>query len=202
MNEETCEDKNVLPKYKSWKFKDVQAEHKRLSLPYAVAAMNINGDLNVGVMLRTATMFSAERFFILGKRQWDRRSSVGSHNYIDVVVHPADTENGVIPRDQLNELMTAYGYFPVFVELGGTDLLDIKYNASNPKGCIDRFGELKYQGRNPCIILGNEHYGISKEYIGSDPCVSIDQGGVMRSLNVSAAAAIVIHHFYRLYKDA
>jgi tRNA G18 (ribose-2'-O)-methylase SpoU len=198
----TCEQHNVQDRLKSKTLYEVQAEQKRRSLPYAVACMNIAGDLNTGVILRSATMFCAERFFILGKRHWDRRSSVGSHNYIETVVCPSETQNGVIPRETLNELMDAYGYFPVFVEMGGVLLQDLTVSRRNiGKGWLDdRDGSWKDAGKKLCLIFGNEHYGISKKYIGDNLCISVDQGGVMRSLNVSAAASIVMHYVYQGYK--
>jgi tRNA G18 (ribose-2'-O)-methylase SpoU len=44
--------------------------------------------------------------------------------------------------------------------------------------------------RPPCLVFGNEGYGLPDSFIGNDQRISIAQRGVARSLNVSAAAAI------------
>lgn len=196
---ETCENYNVRDEYKSMTYNEVAAEQKKLSLPYAAAVMNVQGDLNVGVVMRSATLFGAERFFVLGKRKWDRRSAVGCHNYIEVHAVPAPIEDGVIPRDVLDELCLFYGYYPVFVEQGGYDLQDTVFMHGS---YLLRRSILQNTTRKPLFIFGNEQHGISKSYINGDLTVSIEQTGVMRSLNVSAAASIVLHRVYTQLNNA
>ncbi len=147
--------------------------------PFAVGVINVDGDLNIGMMLRTAVIFGASNFFIFGKKKFDKRSTVGAQNYIELV--KADIDN-------LEQELNNRYYFPVFIETG--------YETWDQNTA--QWLYLKESHRHhgtPCFVFGNEAEGISKELIGSNTAVSIYQPGVLRSLNVSAAAAIVMQRY-------
>jgi len=184
---------NVRDELKSLTVEELQAVHLRDRLPFGVCALNTTGDLNLGVMLRTASILGASDFIIFGRRKYDRRSSVGAQNYIKV--HRVDGLNADMSFNLYTfwETMTALNYFPVFVEqlpielraLGvyGPTLQTISW----PK-IIERYG----QGHHPCLVFGNESTGIPLTLISSGhPIVEIPQRGVLRSLNVSASMAMV-----------
>jgi tRNA G18 (ribose-2'-O)-methylase SpoU len=49
-----------------------------------------------------------------------------------------------------------------------------------------------------CLVFGNESNGLPESFLNSDmKKISIPQLGVLRSFNVSAAAAIVMWDFYK-----
>ena len=75
-----CSAYNICDEYKKMKLEEVKELQENNSLPFAVAAVNINGDLNLGSMIRTSVIFGAEKFFIIGKKRYDKRSTVGAHN--------------------------------------------------------------------------------------------------------------------------
>ncbi|MFZ9885150.1 MAG: hypothetical protein ACO3ON_06810 [Ilumatobacteraceae bacterium] len=75
---------NVLSDLQHLSVDELRELAKSKQLPYAVALANITGDLNTGVMIRTACVLGAERVFLFGKKKYDRRSTVGAHNYIEL----------------------------------------------------------------------------------------------------------------------
>jgi len=168
-----CTKFNVFDEFKSLTLDDVKAIQKSESLPYAVAAVNLTGDLNISNMVRSAAVFGAQEFITVGKRRFDRRGCVGAQNYIEIKHH----DDTLTALDQIME-----NYQPVFVEQGGEDLY-----------CKDFYGWTK----PPCLMFGSESFGLPQEYLDlaphyNIPIVSISQVGVIRSLNVAAAAAIVM----------
>lgn len=152
---------------------ELQDTQKKYSLPYSVAAVHITGDLNISNMIRSAVVFGAKEFIIIGKKRFDRRGCVGAQNYIDIVYYEDQTE-------ALQLIMESYQ--PVFIEQGGEDICS-----------VDFYGSTK----NPCLIFGSESEGLPKEYLeyaktSAIPVVSIDQIGILRSLNVATAAGIAM----------
>lgn len=143
--------------------------------PYAVAAINRDGDLNVGMMLRTAVIFGASEFFIFGDKKFDKRTAKGAHNYIKVVNCPDLTP--------LNTIIKQLGWTPVFMATSGKPLAlhDMK----------------RVLPHNPCFIFGNESKGLPRDLIPEDyeHIYCLRQPGVLRSLNVSSCAAIVMSRY-------
>jgi tRNA G18 (ribose-2'-O)-methylase SpoU len=153
----------------------IRAAQEAATLPFAIAAINLNGDLNIGVMMRTAVSFGAAHMFLFGQRRFDRRSTVGAHHYVDLVQIVCAPEGHAVPRPMFDAALAAHGYVPVFVEQGGADLRKFDFRST---------------AGPPCLVFGNEGYGLPDSFIGRDQRISIVQRGVARSINVSAAAAI------------
>jgi tRNA G18 (ribose-2'-O)-methylase SpoU len=159
-----CNDFNVKDCFKNYTLNQLQQYVKENTRPFGVGIFNLKGSLNTGNIIRTAAAFSAADFFIIGNRQFDRRSLVGAGNYINVVY-----------MEEYNiDIINSLGYYPVFIEQGGKDI-----NTFIPKG-------------KPLLIFGNEATGIPEKYL-TEEHYSITQTGVIRSLNVSSAAAIAIN---------
>ncbi len=148
----------------------------RTTKPFSVATFNLKGDLNLGVIMRTAELVGARDFFILGHRQWDRRSAVGTQHYINVEKHE-ECVDWATTRD----FLYTRNYVPVVVEHGGYDI-DRYIKAVTVDGNREWY--------KPCFIFGPEDEGFPSDWQAS---VSIKQLGVSRSYNVSAAASIVLY---------
>src|ERR1035437_6228520 len=73
---------NVADRYKQMSLEGLQKVCKDDSLFYAVCALNFTGDLNTGVLLRAASIMGANEFILFGRTRFDKRSTVGAHNYI------------------------------------------------------------------------------------------------------------------------
>ena len=181
---------NVHDKYKDLSLEELKKIQREETLPYAVCIVNILGDLNVGMMLRSACCFGAERFFIIGRRKFDRRSAVGAQNYMDIVrvkaidEQIASTFQVEVDSKKVISTITEYGYTPLVFETSGRDIQEMEF-------IWKQLGLAK-----PCLIFGNEGYGLPEDLINMVPekhRVAIPQWGVLRSLNVSAAASIAMY---------
>ena len=139
--------------------------------------------------MRTASLMGAERFIIYGKHGYDRRSTVGAHNYINIVKAGSIDREGSMEIDYsgLMPLMASYQLSPIFFDTGGIPLNEL--NMKEYDLYYHRFGY------SPCLIFGNEGMGLPSELTNGKRVVTIPQRGVLRSLNVSSAASIAIHHF-------
>lgn len=154
---------------------DKVLEHQP-KMGFAVALLNIDGGLNIGSMIRSAVIFGADKVYLIGSRRFDRRSTVGSHNYVLIDHIP----NGLPVLEKIKD----DGYNPVAIEQGGATV------------SREEFASLK----NPCFLFGSEAQGLDKSITDHCPCYEIHQYGVLRSLNVSSAAAIVLYEFSNGFK--
>ena len=147
--------------------------------------------------MRTSALYSAKKFIIFGRKKYDARSTVGSNNYIETIYIPDSFENNkkdTISSDVFKNTMENLDMIPFFIEQGGNNILEINWNMienSLPTG------------KEICFIFGNEGIGIPtpilnlKTHFNSD-IISIPQTGIMRSLNVSTAAAIVLWEYSKI----
>lgn len=162
---------NVHDELQKLSVEEIQAVQRRESLPFSVAAYNVAGDLNLSNMVRSAVAFGASKFYIIGKRRFDRRGCVGAQNYIELV-HIEDPFEALFYLNQ--------NYDASFVEQGGLDIT-----------CAD------FYNKNPCLIFGSESAGFPEDFLQTGafwgmPTYSIAQIGVIRSLNVATAAGIAM----------
>ena len=170
---------NVLEKYKANTVEENQAIAKSLTKNFAAATFNLKGDLNLGSIIRTAHLTGARDFFILSHRKWDRRSSVGTHHYINVEKH-----DECIDWKTTEDMIISKGYSPIVVEHGGMLLSEwIPF--------VTQHAYEQAKGLPPCFIFGPEE-GFGPDWPAH---ISLEQMGVSRSYNVSAAAAIVLYNW-------
>ena len=173
--ETTMYDFNVHDHLKNYDVPTLKDITDRDRLPFAVCIINLVGDLNTGIIIRTANLMGAEKVFVFGRRRYDRRSTVGSHNYVDVVQAGGFDDDGYVDPVKFHKLMTENNYTPVMIETGGA--------------CISTFSTDKID-KKPCLVFGNEGEGIHPDILRQGKIYSIPQRGVIRSLNVSSASYI------------
>lgn len=179
--------------------KDKSVEDIRKNQPqnnFAVCAMNLFGDLNVANIIRSSVIFGADRVYLAGRSNYDRRGSVGAQNYIDVVkLNYMKTEMEVDWIKVIEEIKND-GYMPIFIEVGGEDVSDY-FKSENY--VLDK----RYYKKGPCFIFGNEGLGLPSDmleiYKDEHLIISITQFGVMRSLNVSVAAGIIMYEYTKQF---
>ncbi len=185
---------NVHKRYDALTVPELQKVCENDRNQFAVCALSVTGDLNVGSMIRTASLYGAEKFFIFGRRKYDRRGVVGANNYIDV-----EAIEGLVKSDD-GELqgfddtwfwanMIASPYTPIFIEQGGHVLGTFDWN---------ELWKDWPPTHKPCLVFGNENRGIPDNIMNLDmyprsSIVTIPQRGVIRSHNVSVASGIVMH---------
>lgn len=178
---------NVIDDLKDLPLEELKAVAKARSLPFAVALANVTGDLNTGMVIRTSCVLGAEKVFIFGKRKYDRRATVGAHHYIDVEAYTLSRDEGqTFDWDEMLRVIRINGYTPVLIEQGGTVLSNLT------SSLIEEIGQV-------CLVFGAEDMGIPANVCATEQCFSIPQIGIIRSLNVSAAASIAIHHVASTY---
>ena len=171
---------NVTDKYKldrltSWTKDLIKKDLQSTSFPYAVMMENWLGDFNLSSLIRSANAFNARSVYYLGRKHYDRRGTVGTHNYTDVV--------HLSTRDQLLKLKEEY------------ELVAIE----NTVPSAVALGNAEYS-RPPLFILGEEGVGITQETLElCEKFVYINQHGSVRSLNAAVAGSIVMNEFVNNY---
>lgn len=179
MGEPTLLKYNVHTPLQALPVEKVKTLSEGLALPLTLMMYNLNGDMNVGMSVRTAVIYGCSDIYIVGKKRYDRRPEVGAKHYIRFH-RLASIQSSFFHEHKL---------LPIFVEQGGTPLEEFSFKPYFPK-------ELE-PGWKVCLVMGSESYGIPSEMlkeIGA-PVLTMSQYGVMRSLNVSVATGIVLYEF-------
>jgi len=186
---------NVHDKYKTLTVEELREVCVKESFPFRVCALNVEGDLNIGMMARTASILGVEKFYIFGRRKVDARSFVGAQNYLPIEKVAGLNKDGNLSLEMFKELVKKDNLLPVFIEQGGIAL---------ENGVV--FKKDVLSDKIPCLVFGNEASGIPMEFMkhwfGGKPSiiVSLPQLGVLRSLNVAATASIVMWEFSKVYR--
>lgn len=177
---------NVHTPFQELPTESVQTLSKACALPVALMLYNLNGDMNIGMSIRTAAILGCSDVYLIGKRKYDRRPEVGAKNYIRIhrqkeIVGP--------------EFFAEHKLLPILLEQGGKSLEEFSFKPFLPKKLEP--------GYKVVFIVGSEALGIPKDFINSmrgTPILSISQYGVMRSLNVSIAASIVLYEYTKQWR--
>jgi tRNA G18 (ribose-2'-O)-methylase SpoU len=171
--------RNVIDEYRYWTMEAIVADLDSKRHAFHVAIENWQHDLNIGSIVRTANAFLANTVHIVGRRRWNKRGAMVTDRYQHVLHHATVEE--FLGWARANEL-TVVGVDNVenSVSIDTTSL---------PERCV--------------LLFGQEGPGLSPEAIAaSDIVVEIEQFGSTRSLNASAAAAIVMHAWIREHVTA
>jgi tRNA G18 (ribose-2'-O)-methylase SpoU len=140
--------------------------------PFHVAIENWQHDLNIGSIVRSANAFLADTVHIVGRKRWNRRGAMVTDRYQHVLHHPSIDDVVAFARGRALAIV-AIDNVEGSLPLESTTL---------PRECI--------------ILFGQEGPGLSAEALAAaDMAVEITQFGSTRSLNASAAAAIVMHRW-------
>jgi tRNA G18 (ribose-2'-O)-methylase SpoU len=174
--------------------------NENMKFPYCIGMMNVNGGINISMMIRQAVIYGCQEIFLFGRKRYDRRGAVGADHYVKITHVPfedtADTKL-FIKTIKDNHLI------PIFVEQGGTLIDQI------PWGVLGSKIKKSTNGARYCFIFGNEGTGINKDILAlakeipNSFVLSLPQHSLLRSLNVAMACAIVLHEFYSqvIYKQ-
>ena len=176
---ESGDTRNVIDEYRYWTMEAIVADLDSKRHTFHVAIENWQHDLNIGSIVRTANAFLANTVHIVGRRRWNKRGAMVTDRYQHVMHHSTVEEFLDWARDQE---LTVVGVdnVPTSVSIDATSL---------PERCV--------------LLFGQEGPGLSPEAIAaSDMVVEIEQFGSTRSLNASAAAAIVMHAWVREHVTA
>jgi tRNA G18 (ribose-2'-O)-methylase SpoU len=180
---------NVRDEYKNNTVEDNQFICHLERRDFSVGVINVSGDLNVGMMVRSASLMGAENFYIFGRKKFDKRSTVGAENYINIKQFVY--EDPINADQQILEDLRKLPHPIIACEQGGVTLgtedAEVLY--------------LSVKDSHPLFLFGSESHGIPQLILDQkDPSgypdyefsrISIPQRGVLRSFNVSAAMNII-----------
>jgi len=167
------DNRNVIDPFKYWETDAIKADLDTRRFNYSVVCCNIQGDFNIGSVIRNANAFLAKEVIIYGRKQFDRRGAVGTHNYTNF--------KHVREVDELSSLKEN----GVFI---GVDNVPSAV-------AVDAF---QWPTEHFYMIFGEENSGIPLDIRGlCDRMIYIRQYGSVRSLNVGCASAIMMHEAVR-----
>ena len=168
----TGDSRNVVDKYRYWTMEAIVADLDTKRHSFHVAIENWQHDLNIGSIVRTANAFLADTVHIVGRKRWNRRGAMVTDRYQHVVHH--ETVEALVAFAKEHRLpIVAIDNLPNSQAIEKIVL---------PKNCI--------------LLFGQEGPGLSPEALAAaSMAVEITQFGSTRSLNASAAAAIVMHQW-------
>jgi tRNA G18 (ribose-2'-O)-methylase SpoU len=182
---------NVHDHLKTLTVEELQALSITDRLPWHTACLNVTGDLNVGTMIRTSHCMGASSVVIFGRQKIDNRSLVGSANYITVHKVAGIETDLSLNASEFVAAMDRLALTPVFVEMGGLALSSINWST--------RLEAINNRNQQICLVMGNETGGIPDDILSlqnlipNSFSVSIPQRGVIRSMNVAIAHAMVVN---------
>lgn len=164
--------RNVIDRYRYWTMEAIVADLDTKRHGFHVAIENWQHDLNIGSIVRTANAFLAHTVHIVGRRRWNRRGAMVTDRYQHVIHH--ETVEDLVAFAATNNLpIVAIDNVPQSLPIEKTQLLE---------SCI--------------FLFGQEGPGLSPEALtAADHVIEITQFGSTRSINASAAAAIVMHQW-------
>ena len=170
--------RNVVDKYRYWTMEAIVADLDTKRHSFHVAIENWQHDLNIGTIVRTANAFLADTVHIVGRKRWNRRGAMVTDRYQHVLHH--ETVEALVRFAKENDL-------PIIAIDNVSDSQPIE-KVVMPKDCI--------------LLFGQEGPGLSPEALeAASMAIEITQFGSTRSLNASAAAAIVMHQWVMHHAD-
>lgn len=167
---------NVADMYKDWTTAEIRADLQEGRSDLVNVCMNLTSDFNKSSVIRANNAFLGQAVYIVGKRRYDRRGTVGTHSY----------EN-VYHAHELAEVVS------LLKEDGYTVLAVDNQAQYNPVNIWDAELPAKV-----AFVYGEEQRGLADEDIAlCDGMVFVQQKGSVRSLNVAQAAACLMSEYTR-----
>ncbi len=166
--------RNVVDRYRYWRMDAIVADLDTRRHPFHVAIENWQHDMNIGSIVRCANAFLADTVHIIGRRRWNKRGAMVTDRY-QHVVHHADVAAFAVWASEAGVPIVAVDNVDGSVALDRADL---------PERCV--------------LLFGQEGPGLSDEALAAaSGIVEITQYGSTRSINASAAAAVVMYEWCR-----
>tara|TARA_R110002110_G_scaffold274156_7_gene489468 strand:- start:768 stop:1406 length:639 start_codon:yes stop_codon:yes gene_type:complete len=169
--------RNVVDKYKSMTDEQIRKDLSENKNPIAICMEHWKGDFNIATLIRNANAFNVEKVFYLGKKKIDRRGTVGTHHYVDIIY----MSDGV---RELVDLKEHYTFVAIDNNIPNTEKLH-------------KFSWNKLE-KPPLVFFGEEGVGLTEEILNlCDYRIEIQQYGSVRSLNVGTSSGLVLYELSR-----
>jgi tRNA G18 (ribose-2'-O)-methylase SpoU len=161
---------NVADRFKDKTTEEIRQELRQTAFPFAVCFENWLGDFNIGTGIRNANAFNAQEVYYIGNKKWDRRSAVGTYNYVDLKF--------LASVDELIALKDKYVIVGIDNVPGSVSLSTYRWRP------------------NTLMVFGEEGVGLTPAMQSfCTDIVEIPMFGSVRSLNCGVASGIVMHSF-------
>lgn len=168
--------RNVIDRYRYWTMDAIVADLDAHRHAFHVAIENWQHDMNIGSIVRSANAFGAAEVHIIGKRRWNRRGAMVTDRYQHVRHHEDVATFSAWAADAGIPVVAADN-------VDGSVPVD---RAELPERCV--------------LLFGQEGPGLSAEALAAaSSTIEITQYGSTRSINASAAAAVVMYEWCRRY---
>ncbi len=166
--------RNVVDRYRYWTVEAIVADLDDQRHDFHVAIENLEHDMNIGSIVRTANACAARMVHIIGRRKWNRRGAMVTERY-QHVMHHANVEDFLVWARSADLPIIGIDTFE-----GSVPLETLVF----PRSCV--------------LFFGQEGPGLSDDALAACTAVAaISQFGSTRSINVGAAAAIAMHAWIR-----
>ena len=162
--------RNVIDEFKNISEEEIVARLDESGHGLVIALENTQRDFNMGSIVRSANAFGVRHVYVIGRRQWNKRGAMATDKYLHV--HYVDSV-----REFVDEMQQQSREIIAVDNVAG----------STPLG-------VSVLPKNAVLVFGQEGPGISEELAKSaSSIVAIEQFGSTRSINVGAAAAVVMY---------
>ena len=163
--------RNVIDRHKAWTTEQIVADLETRRTELVSVMVNVLGDFNKAAVIRANNAFTGRKVIITERRRFNRKGTVGTHNYEHVEYAP-DTLAAIAA-------LIAEGYTVHPVD---------NTPEFNPQPVLSVALPVK-----TAFVYGEEGLGLSADVVAaSNGCpVYIPQYGSVRSLNISQAAAVM-----------
>lgn len=166
--------RNVTDEFKGMPQDEIIRDLDARGVSFEIAIENTLRDFNMGSIIRSANAFGVRQVHVVGRRQWNKRGAMMTDSYLHIRYHASID-----------------------------DFVDYATNSSRPIIAIDNVDgavglATAERPRDAIVLFGQEGPGLSKELLDrAQSVVAIEQQGSTRSINVAAAAAIVMYEWLR-----
>ena len=140
----------------------------------SIAILNLENDMNIGGIVRTANAAGVHEIMIIGRKKWNKATATGTHR-----------------RARIKKMRTA-DEFIEFCKINDYKIVSLEIT-ENSKNVFDFVYPKKTM-----LVIGNEGIGINEKIISnSDSIIRIPQYGDVECLNASVSAGIAIYDWVR-----
>lgn len=161
------ENRNIIDYYHYWNHEAIKADLDNKRHPFSILISNKFNDFNIGTVIRNSNAFLSSSIYVLGRKRYDRRGTVGTHHY----------ENLTFIQD-LDELPN----YPII--------------AIDNVGDAKPIDDFTWPAKHFIMAFGQEQVGLPQEVIDrADDLVYIRQFGSVRSINVGTASGIAMYDY-------
>jgi len=159
---------NVIDYYHYWDTLAVKADLNKKRNNFSTLICNFGNDFNIGSTIRCSNAFAGKAVYIYGRKRYDRRGTVGTHHY----------EN-LIHINSLEELPD--GLLVAIDNVPGAEAIETFEWPTD---------------QHVILAFGQEQIGLREDVISmAKKVLYIKQYGSVRSLNVACAAAITMYDY-------